>query len=91
MGHLKAGGGCGSIFGTVSLGHEVTDPEHCGMVDEVSAAHFGIAVGTHGVRPQGLAELQIKVLESRVQMRSQGHKISGAFLDSTRRVQLTVT
>jgi len=36
------------------------------MVDQVSAAYFGVAIGAGRVRSQGLAELQVKAIESRV-------------------------
>lgn len=64
--HFRVGGGCGAILGTVPLAHEVTDPQHCRMVDQVSTAYFGVAIGAGRVRSQGLAELQVKAIESRV-------------------------
>lgn len=64
VGYFRVGGGRGSILGTVSLAHEVADPKHCRMVDQVSTAYFGIAISTGRVCSQGLAELQIKAIES---------------------------
>lgn len=69
VGYFGVGGGRGAVLGTVSLAHEVADAKDCGVVDQVSAAYFGIAVGAGRVRSQGLAELQVKAIEGRVELR----------------------
>lgn len=91
MGHFRVGRRRGSILGTVSLAHEVADPQHSRMVHEVTTAGFGSPLGAASVGPQSLAELRVKAVGGGVQVRSQGHKVRGAFLDSTLGRLLAVT
>lgn len=71
MGHFRVCGGCGPILGTVPLAHKVADPQHGRMVDQVSAADFGIAVGAGRISTQSFAEFQVKAINGRVQVRSE--------------------
>lgn len=81
-GHSRVRGGRGSIFGAVPLAHEVTDAQHGRVENQVAPAAFGGAVCAARVGPQRLAELGVKAIQRRVQVRRERDEVCGALLDT---------
>lgn len=82
---LRMSGRGRAVSGAVPLNHKVGDAQHSRVEHQISPTGLGRPLGAGGVRPQGLAKFSVKTIHGWRQVRSQGDKVSGALLDTTRR------